>query len=289
MTRGRARRAAVAPLLRLLLVAAALVLAGACPAPAQLLAQTETDPAAAAVPPALRLGGYVEVGGSHATLTAGEPDWWGAYLRGALDVGTRDTVLYEVTGAGRFDDEGVFFGLGLTHTFDPDWHATVSAGTSAGGIFFPRFRADGFLNRKWLDRRQLVTTLGLGYYDAKDVHHDWSLYAGFAYYFETPWIVEGGLRLTISSPGAVRAYQPFLAATYGRHKAYYVTARVGTGNEAYQVVGPETVLVDFLSQTASLTWRQWLGRDWGVRVSAEYYHNPTYQRVGVEFGVFRDF
>jgi YaiO family outer membrane protein len=277
------------PWLGRLLLAGALLVATRGPAAAQRLAQTESDPTAAAAPPTLTLGGYVEVGASYAALTAGEPDWRGGYLRGALDIGRRNTVLYEVTGAQRFDDEGVFFGLGLTHTIDPDWYATVSAGTSAGGFFFPRFRVDGFLNRKWLERRQLVTTLGLGYYDAKDVHHDWSFFLGGAYYFEAPWIVEGGLRVTLSNPGAVAGYQPFLAVTYGRYKAFYLTARAGGGNEAYQVVGPDTALVDFRSQTASLTWRHWLGRDWGFRASAEYYHNPTYQRVGIEFGLFRDF
>jgi YaiO family outer membrane protein len=256
---------------------------------------TADQPAAApaTVPPlaptAARISGWSEVGFNFYELTGGEPDWFGQYLRGVVDVANRDVWYYEVVNARRFGDDGVFFGIGNTHVFNEDWYSTVNVGTSAGGVFWPQFRADAFISRKWLARRELVTTLGVGYYDAKDVHYDVSGFLGFAYYFTTPWIVEGGLRYNISFPGLVTAPGPFVAVTYGRNKAYYVTGRFGFGREAYQVVGENEALVDFASQVVTLTWRHWVTRDWGFRLSAEYYHNPNYERAGFELGIFRDF
>jgi YaiO family outer membrane protein len=261
-------------------------------------AQTQPPTADPTAPPAdvpptaptpTRVTGWIEAGINFHELTGTEPDWFGQYLRGVVDVANRNIWYYEVVNQRKFGDEGVFFGVGNTHVFNQDWYSTLSVGTSAGGVFWPQFRADAFVSRKWLAARNLVTTLGAGYYDAKDVHYDVSGFIGAAYYFETPWIVEGGLRYNVSFPGPVTAPGPFVAVTYGRHKAYYVTLRFGFGREAYQVVGPDEAITDFASQVATLTWRHWVTRDWGFRLSGEYYHNPDYERAGVELGIFRDF
>jgi len=61
------------------------------------------------------------------------------------------------------------------------------------------------------------------------------------------------------------------------------------GQEAYQIVGPSTVLTRFPSQNTTITWRQWTGKTWGFNLVAEYYHNPTYQRGGGSFGFFKEF
>ena len=179
--------------------------------------------------------------------------------------------------------------MGNTHVFNPDWFSNLSVGTSVGGFFWPRVRVDAFLSKKWLEKRNLVTTFGFGYYDAKDVHEDINFFIGATYYFESPWIVEAGLHYNISHPGAVTAPAPFAAVTYGRNKQYYLVLRVGIGREAYQVVGPDEAITDFASQVVTLTWRQWLTPQWGFKLLTEYYHNPFYQRAGFEFGIFREF
>ena len=43
------------------------------------------------------------------------------------------------------------------------------------------------------------------------------------------------------------------------------------------------------TQEVSLTWRQWLGDDWGFNIRGEGLHNKIYDRVGVTTGVFKEF
>jgi YaiO family outer membrane protein len=235
------------------------------------------------------VSGFVEAGMNYYGLTDGQENWFGQYLRGVVDFAHKNIVNFEVVHQAEFGDDGTFFSLGLTHVLNPDWYGSLSVGSSAGGFFWPRVRVDAFVSRKWLEQRNLVTTLGFGYYDAKDVHYDYSAFIGAAYYFESPWIVEAGLRYNFSQPGNVTAPGPFAAVTYGRNKEYFLVLRVGIGREAYQVVGPDEAITDFASQVVTLTWRQWLTRDWGFKLQTEYYHNPFYQRAGFEVGIFRDF
>ncbi len=75
----------------------------------------------------------------------------------------------------------------------------------------------------------------------------------------------------------------------GRNKHHYVTVNAGFGEEAYQIVGPNTVLSRFLSQNLTITWRQWTGKNWGFNFVADYYHSPFYQRGGGSFGFFKEF
>jgi YaiO family outer membrane protein len=266
--------------------------------PAALARAQDTAPPSAADPLVLRpesapadatLSGFIETGLNYHILTDGQDDWFGQYLRGTIDFKHKNIISYEVVHQEEFGDDGTFFSLGLTHVLNDDWYGSLTVGTSAGGFFWPRFRLDAFINRKWLEQRNLVTTVGFGYYDAKDVHYDFSAFIGAAYYFESPWIVEVGLRYNFSQPGNVTAPGPFAAVTYGRNKPYYLVLRVGIGREAYQVVGPDQAITDFASQVVTLTWRQWLTREWGFKLQTEYYHNPFYQRVGFEGGVFWDF
>src|SRR5882724_7260360 len=208
------------------------------------------------------LTNYVEGGGNYLALTNGFGNWTGGYARGVVAQGN-NIWSAEVNGQREFGD--------------------------AGGFFWPRFRADGFLNKKWLPRRQFITTLGFGYYAAKDVHRDHSFFTGSTYYFEKPWILEEGIRFNVSNPGSVFSPAGFVAVTQGRNLQHYVTLRAGFGKEAYQLVGPVATITDFHSQTATITWRQWVGPHWGVNVVADYYHNPTYMRGGTSVGFFREF
>jgi len=234
------------------------------------------------------LTNYVESGGNYLALSNGFGYWAGGYTRGVLSEG-RNTWNAEINGQHEFGDSGVYFAAGDTFTFNTDWYGSLTLGSSAGGFFWPRFRADGFINRKWLKNKQWVTTFGYGYYDAKDIHRNHSFLLGSTYYFSHPWIVEEGLYLNLSNPGAVFAPSGFVAVTQGRNRQHYLTVRAGFGEEAYQLIGPAAVLTDFQSQTLTLTWRKWLGADWGVNLVGDFYHNPFYTRGGSSFGFFKDF
>jgi|SRR5579872_3964730 len=234
------------------------------------------------------LTNFVEAGGSYRQLTNGFGDWSGGYVRGVLANG-KNIWNAEVNGQHEFSDGGVYLAAGDTYNFNSDWYGSLTLGSSVGGVFWPRFRADGFLNRKWGARKQLITTLGYGYYASKDVHRDQSVFIGTTYYLRGAWIVEDGMRFNVSNPGVVFSPSGFVAVTEGRVKHHYVTVNAGLGQEAYQIIGPTTVLTRFPSQNVTITWRQWTGKTWGFNLVGEYYHNPFYERGGGSFGFFKEF
>jgi YaiO family outer membrane protein len=234
------------------------------------------------------LNSFVETGGSYLALSNGFGYWAGGYTHAVYDHGN-NVWNAELNAQHEFGDAGAYFAVGDTHTFNANWYGSLTVGSSAGGFFWPRFRTDGFINRKWMGRKQLITTAGFGYYAAKDVHRDRTFFVGSTYYFEKPWIVEGGMYFNLSSPGAAFAPAGFVAVTQGRNKHQYVVARVGFGEEAYQLIGPTVSLNQFQSQTLTLTWRKWIGTNWGFNFVGDYYHNPFYNRGGSSFGFFKEF
>ncbi len=234
------------------------------------------------------LTNFVEAGGSYEQLSKNYGRWSGGYFRAVVAAG-KNTWAAEVNGQHEFGDAGTYFDAGDTFDFNDAWYASVTVGSSVGGVFWPRSRLDSFLNHKWLARQQLITTFGFGYDHAKDVHSDHSYFIGTTYYFQKPWIVEDGVRFNISSPGAVFSPSAFVAVTQGTNKKHYVTLNVEAGQEAYQIIGAASVLTRFPSQTASLTWRQWLGRNWGFNMVADFYHSPYYHRGGGSLGLFKEF
>ena len=207
-------------------------------------------------------------------------------LRGIYELAGGHMLQGELSSQRRFGTSGVFAGVSDTYTINPDYFASIAVGAGDGAFYLPRIRLDAFLYRKWLAKKNLVGSIGLGYYNAPDVHHDRSLSLGAAYYFDQPWIFEGGIRFNVSDPGAVHTHQQFLALTWGREKQDLVTARYGWGGEGYSAIGPATTLVNFQSHETILTWRHWVNLQTGFLVGANSYDNPTYKRTGVSVGIF---
>ncbi|HWG59417.1 MAG TPA: YaiO family outer membrane beta-barrel protein [Candidatus Acidoferrales bacterium] len=261
---------------------------GLLPASAQEPSQQASAPPATSPIPEKLLVNYVEAGGSYESLSSGFGHWDGGYMRTVIVTG-KNTWNGEINGQEEFGDSGVYMAAGDTYNFNSSWYGALTVGSSAGGFFWPKWRADAFLNRKWSERQQFITTLGFGYYAAKDVHRDRSFFAGSTYYFSKPWIIEEGIRFNLSNPGKVFSPAGFVAITQGRDKHHYVTLNAGFGEEAYQIVGVASVLTRFQSQTATLTWRQWIGKKWGINFVADYYHSPFYHRDGGSLGIFREF
>ena len=221
-------------------------------------------------------------------LSNGYGNWRELGLRGAYTTG-RHVIQGELSTTRRFNEDGSFAGVSDTYTFNDDWYGSLALGASDGAFYLPKYRIDAMLYRKWLPERNLVTSAGVGYYDAPDGHTDRSVSLGLAYYFQAPFIVEGGVRFNSSNPGAVRTHQQFLAGTYGRDKQDLVTARYAWGGEGYLAIGPATQLVDFDSEEASLTWRHWLTPTAGLLVGVNRYRNPLYTRSGATIGIFSQF
>ncbi|HKW18998.1 MAG TPA: YaiO family outer membrane beta-barrel protein [Terriglobales bacterium] len=239
--------------------------------------------------------GYIEVGGSHSSLTGSNADWNDFYLRGTLS-GGKNTLNAEIDRQARFGDSGWFGGVGLTRTLSEAWYAQFSAGGSAGGFFLMRYRLDALINRKLLSRRQLVATAGFGYDQSKTVDNDYRAQIGAAYYFAYPVVLQGGVTWTHANPGNILARTQYIAATEGYNKEHFISLRYEWGSEGYEVVGAPTpiapaynVLFDFPVHDLIATWRQWVGPTWGLNFNIEQHQEPAYHRLGGSVGVFLDF
>ncbi len=255
-------------------------------------AQTPETPdqnGATAVDPIFKPSGSVEAGGDYQGVSNGFGDWFGQYAKGEIQTDKNNNWNGELLHQREFGTTGTYAALGNTHTFNQDWYSTVDIGGGAGGEFLPRQRVDVFINRKWLDQRQLVTTIGLGEDHAMDSHSDRSIFFGGTYYFAAPWIVQGGIRFNESDPGSIEATSQFVAVTQGRDKEHFLTLRYGFGKEAYQIIDNDQTLSNFNSQQVSLQLKEWVGKDWGFDTTAEAYHNPNYDRNGITFGIFKEF
>jgi YaiO family outer membrane protein len=239
--------------------------------------------------------GYIEVGGSHSSLTAGNPDWNDFYARGMLS-GGHNIWNAELTREARFGDNGWFGDLGLTRTLSENWYAQASVGGSVGGFFLPKLRTDAFIHRKLLQRRQLVATVGGGYDHSRTIAYDWRVQAEGAYYFQYPVVLQGGLMWTHATPGNILARTQYIAASQGHDKEHFVTLRYQWGREGYEVLGAPNaptpafnVLFDFPIRTITATWRQWIGPNWGLNMNVEQHQETAYHRIGGTIGVFLDF
>ncbi|HWU84388.1 MAG TPA: YaiO family outer membrane beta-barrel protein [Rhodocyclaceae bacterium] len=233
--------------------------------------------------------GYIEAGLLHHSLSAGYPAWQGVFLRAGWRSDPDNFWSAELVKSQEFGDQGTLAVLGNTHTINERWYTNVSVSGSSGGFYLPTLRMDVSANRKWLERLNLVTTVGLTAINARDGHEDRSLLLAASYYFEAPFVLEGGIRFNNSNPGQVKSTSQYVALTYGEHRKQILSLRYGFGEEAYQYIGVDAPLINFNSNVWTGTWRKWINPRQGFQVRAESYHNPYYNRMGMELSVFQEF
>lgn len=262
---------------------------GAPTGPAEVPAPDQ--PPSSAVPPPRGLPRSVgEVGVKYYDVNEGFADTYGTYARfNHAPASGKDLWFAEIAYLDRFDDSGTYFSAGNTHHWSDLYYSTVSVGTSAGGFFWPSWRVDASISRRWLPKRNFVSTVGIGYIDAKDDHRDISALVEGTYYFESPWIVQAGVRLNESDPGSVVSPSGYAAVTYGRDFERFVTLRYGAGQQGYEALSSPAFIVDFPFQEVSLTWREWVRRDIGFNLVAYGFQSDPYDQLGFELGVFKEF
>jgi len=251
------------------------------------LIAANTDAAGRAPLPAGR--GHVELGVERHVLSDGFGNWQGAYLRGAWQPDARNTLNFELVDTRRFGESGRYATLGLTHILDDRWHVSAALGAGDGAFFWPAWRADVAINRKWLADRSLVGTLGYTHYVAPDGHVDRTALLALAWYAPRHFVLQAGLRPNRSSPGGIRSDSAFAAVTWGEDGKQYLSLRHDRGREAYQTIGPDVVLVDFPSHVTSVTWRRWVTAGCGFNLRLEHYQSTVYERSGGDAGIFCGF
>lgn len=232
----------------------------------------------------------IELSSGFQNLSGGFGSWRDVTLRGTYGLPSH-LLQGELSATRRFNQDGAFLGLSDTYTFNEDWYSNLAVGVGDGAFYLPRYRVDATLYRKLLTDRRLVGSVGLGYYKAPDGHTDSSVSLGLVYYFESPWVAEGGVRFNSSNPGAIKTQQQFAALTYGRDKQDLVTVRYASGGEGYQTIGAavNAQLVNFKSSEASISWRHWFAPRTGFLMGVNQYTNPSYTRSGLNIGIFHDY
>lgn len=240
--------------------------------------------AAAQSPPALR-GGMIELSGFAHRVTNDFGNWRGGRIRAVVPSGA--TVVYlEAVAQSAFRDDGQYGSAALQHGFGEAWIGFVAVGGGTGEFFWPELRVDASLARKLLPSRRLVMTVGGTWVRSKEVYRDRAATASVAAYLGSTAVLEVGGRFNWSTPGDVTSQRGHLALTLGRPGQRYLVLRGAAGSEAYQLTGSGATEQQFNSTEASVSWREWLGRRFGIVVGGEWYDNPFYTRTGVQLGLF---
>jgi YaiO family outer membrane protein len=252
-------------------------------------AQGASIPGLGSMPLGLNGPGYFEFGGGYSDMYP-QPyqPWRDGYLRFALS-GGKNTLDGEVSRQDHYGDTGWYYAAGLTRSLSDNWFADVHAGTSVGGFFLPKVRLDSSVNRKVLKSKQLVLTGLFGYDKSKQINTDYRYGGGFTYYSKWSVVAQAGVTATRANPGDITDIAEYLAVTQGHDKEHLATFRLGLGKEGYEIVGPQTALMDFHFRQYSGTWRQWIGVNWGVNLVFNHENSPFYRRNGGTVGFFYEF
>ena len=230
---------------------------------------------------------FIEAQSDRQFLSAGYPAQLGMTLRAVVDHSRRSVWTFDVAARRAFLDEGVTVAaMNVRELGNSPWLVGGGASVSTGGFFLPRFRADLMAGRKWLSRRQLLTTLSGRFIEAKDGHRDQALAADLAWY-GTGFVMQAGTALNFSQPGAVTSLYHRAAITLGPPDEESLILYGALGREAYQLLAADQPLVDFRSGSFGGTWRRWMRSGWGATAGIERYENTTYDRMGVTLGLMR--
>lgn len=231
-------------------------------------------------------GRRADVFGESHGVSGGFGDWTGMGTRVVVPRGAHDVWFVETLWRSAFRDAGFYVGAANQHVWNDRWYSFLSVGTGNGTFILPDLRLDAALSRKWGARRSLVTTLGATLVDAKLGYRDAGGFAALTAYASPIAVVEGGVRVTRSTPGDVDATRGFGSLTLGSEGKAFLVLRGSGGREGYQLLGPDAAVRRFSSHEGGVAWRQWLGTRGGFLLSGERYVNPFYSRTGVAVGLF---
>jgi YaiO family outer membrane protein len=263
-----------------------LLAAAACIAQAQAQAQPQVQ---SQVQPQVQPPTTLELTGNQGQLTAGLPKARAVNLRGTWLLGGGRVAGVEVLDESKFGARGGVVAGSYTHVLNDDWYATGTAAWGRGGPNWANQRLDLDVATKWGAARDIVSHVALygARFDAG--RSDRGLRLSLVAYLPASTVIEGGVILNVSEPGSVRSQMPYASLTWGREGEQFVVLRLSSGTEAYQALGTAQQLVNFRSSSVGLTWRRWLGQQWGFIASAEGYRNPSYERRTLGAGLLVQF
>jgi len=184
----------------------------------------------------------------------------------------------------RFDATGEAQTLQVHYRADARWTLGAAFQSSSRGFFLPERTVE--VSARYA-MSPVLLDVSVARLRARDEHRDVRLHAGAAWYTPVPTlVVQAGVYATHSMPGAVQAAQGYGVIQYGAVGHYHLIVRYQQGDEAYQLLGDDAILVRFPSRSIGATWQGWIQPKWGISLGVTHYRNPFYQRTGATAGVF---
>ncbi|HQT26854.1 MAG TPA: YaiO family outer membrane beta-barrel protein, partial [Burkholderiales bacterium] len=107
--------------------------------------------------------GYIEAGTGYDALTSGYQDRQAVFVRGAYVPDRTHRYTGEINEISQFGSTGPLFVAGYENDFSPEWILMLGGAFSPGskGYTLPRSLVDASIGKKWLEAKNLVTTIGL--------------------------------------------------------------------------------------------------------------------------------
>lgn len=167
-------------------------------------------------------------------------------------------------------------------------YSQITAGSNSD--YLPRFRLDHEFNIKLGKEKNIVFTIGASYIKYWDVHRDTVFHIG-------PTIYKGNLVFTyfffrnISNPGGVTSNSHLVSLGYGEEGKSWIYLDISFGKQAYlatNLTNPEKVINN--SYDINLTYRKWLGKDFGIILGLGYFRLiKDYKKFRISSGFFKEF
>ncbi len=152
-----------------------------------------------------------------------------------------------------------------------------------------RWRVDSQYSRKLGKQLDVVASVGAFVSSTSDGHRDASVIPSVAWYFADQQVIEAGVRLARSDPGAQRAVRGFAVYTWTAQLQDTISVRAEAGREAYQSLGANVAVANFASQELALTWRHWATPTAGLGLNIAAYANPLYRKNTLGLVAFTSF
>ena len=198
----------------------------------------------------------------------------------------RDVWHLGVSRETRQSQTGWLGNISNTHTLDALWTSHLSATTSTDAFFLPRYRFDGQLARKLGGPRAWVVTGSLMTSASRDDHSDVGAGVGVLRFLPAGFAVEGAVMWKRTLP------EDFISRRQNAGITWYqpqreVSVRGGFGEEGFQLISADSVLVGFDSHDVTVRWLEGVAGGLGIAVSATYYKNPAFHSTGYNVTVVR--
>ncbi|NIM18916.1 MAG: YaiO family outer membrane beta-barrel protein [Candidatus Latescibacteria bacterium] len=187
-----------------------------------------------------------------------------------------------------FDD--VSFNMGLSYTrYLPDTYSLmIGFSTGTGDIIGDQYRVNLALGRAFLERDNLLGTLGYVRAQSKGENGYDGIEAELQYYANDNWIFGAFGRYHLGFPGRTTSLSGGVGVTYQVYRKAYVGAVVELGEISYMLVGPSNVLEDYRSVGYKLYVTHYQTPSAGFNFRLDYERTEFYRLRGIMISLFKE-